>query len=447
VTVGLEIPPETVQKWQRIINLIAAIVQVPSAEITRLDPPDVVIFTANESNANPFKRGERLRITIEMYCEAVMTTCQPLCVFDATDDERFSLSPGRGAGLVAYYGIPVRWPNGSMFGTICMLDDKANNWSDLHRELLHQFHDVVEADLRSVFEHDAELRREACARAELENEVSKRTAMLARTNVRLRRHITERKKVEEDRLRLLHEEQQARATAEEAVRTRDEFLSIASHELYTPITSLKLAVQSMTRSGQFASCKLVGLADRQCERLAKLVDDLLSATKAQAGKLELHREDVDLVALCREVAARFEVELEQARSSVSWKIDGAVQGAWDRSRMEQVVTNLLLNAIKYGAGGTIEIRVSTTNMNATLTVADHGIGIAPERLPHVFDRFERAVSAQHYGGLGLGLYITREIVRAHGGSVGVSSEPGVGSVFTVELPVRRLDRPSEGAQR
>jgi signal transduction histidine kinase len=435
MTVDLEIPRETTQKWQRIVDLIATIVQVPSAAITRLDPPDLVILTANHSSANPFKCGDRVRVCIELYCETVMTTRQPLCVPNAVEDERWLLAPSRKFGLVAYYGIPLCWPNGSVFGTICVLDDKANSYCQLHRELLDQFHDVVEADLRLIFMHNAELTREALAKAELTAEVSKRTAMLARANIRLRRHIAERRKIAEDRLRLLLEEQRARAAAEEAVRMRDEFLSIASHELYTPITSLNLAVQAMSRGGQLASSRLVGLAERQCQRLAKLVEDLLSATRAQVGKLELQREDVDLLVLCQQVVARLEVELEQARTSVAWKIDGPARGAWDRSRIEQVVTNLVLNAMKYGAGRTIEMRLGATSEKATLTVADQGIGIPPERLPHIFDRFERGVSPRHYGGLGLGLYITREIVLAHGGSIRVSSELGVGSVFTVELPV------------
>jgi signal transduction histidine kinase len=112
----------------------------------------------------------------------------------------------------------------------------------------------------------------------------------------------------------------------------------------------------------------------------------------------------------------------------------AVAGVWDPSRLEQVVTNLLTNALKFGPGHPIEVRVHGAGVVAELVVRDYGVGIEPARQPFVFDRFERAVSARHYGGLGLGLYITRRIIQAHGGEVRVASEPGHGATFTVTLP-------------
>ena len=136
----------------------------------------------------------------------------------------------------------------------------------------------------------------------------------------------------------------------------------------------------------------------------------------------------------RDVVGRFEEELRQAGCSVTVRGSDPRSGQWDRSRLDQVVTNLLSNAIKYGSGQPIEITLDGDERTARLEVRDHGIGILTDRLPHIFERFERAVSERHYGGLGLGLWIVRQIVDAFGGSVRALSAPGEGSTFIMELP-------------
>jgi predicted ATPase/signal transduction histidine kinase len=227
-------------------------------------------------------------------------------------------------------------------------------------------------------------------------------------------------------------------SSQEAVALRDEFLSVASHELRTPIHSLQLIVQGLTRGVVSPSpehvARAFGVAERQVGRLTRLIDELLEVSRIQAGRLAFQLEKVDLGALVGEVVAQFDVELARSRCALNVRADPAVVGMWDRSKLEQVVANLLSNAIKFGAGKPIEIRVEKPSPDtARIVVADHGIGIPPERLPRVFERFERAVSAREYGGLGLGLYIVRSVVQGLGGTVEVASEPGVGSVFTVTL--------------
>jgi signal transduction histidine kinase len=180
--------------------------------------------------------------------------------------------------------------------------------------------------------------------------------------------------------------------------------------------------------------RLLALAEQQCQRVVKLIEALLDVTRIQVGNLALSVEELDLQALTREVVERFEAELSQAGIGVIWRAEAPVVGTWDRARIEQVVTNLVLNAIKYGAGHPLEIHLIAAHDRAKLVVADKGIGIEPSRLPHIFERFERGVSARHYSGLGLGLYITRQIIVAHGGTIDVESELGVGTTFVVELP-------------
>ncbi|MCY1032960.1 ATP-binding protein [Corallococcus sp. BB11-1] len=233
--------------------------------------------------------------------------------------------------------------------------------------------------------------------------------------------------------------------AREAVRLRDEFLSIASHELKTPLTPLNLKLQSlrreMDRTPGPVSRALVEsyleVGTRQLKKLAELVNDLLDVSRIASGRMSLNSARVDLAELVRDVVASYEGPAARAGSVLRVEgVDAVTEGWWDRPRLEQVVVNLVDNAIKYGQGRPIDIRLETRDGHAVLTVRDQGIGIAAESLPRLFGRFERAVSERHYGGLGLGLYITRTLVEAMGGTVRVESQLGQGAVFTVDLPLR-----------
>jgi PAS domain S-box-containing protein len=224
--------------------------------------------------------------------------------------------------------------------------------------------------------------------------------------------------------------------AQQAIRVRDEFLSIASHELRTPLTALQLQLESlasMLPESQGSLGPRLIKAVRQTDRLGRLIGNLLDVSRIMSGKLELDLEAFDFSDLVREVVDSFAEEATRARCKITLQTDTAC-GRWDRLRMEQVVTNLLSNSLKYAPGAEVEIRLEVGDV-ARLTVSDHGIGIAPEALSRIFGRFERAAPSRHYGGLGVGLYITRQIVSAHGGTIRVDSQLGKGSTFTVELPI------------
>jgi len=232
--------------------------------------------------------------------------------------------------------------------------------------------------------------------------------------------------------------------AQAAVAVRDEFLSIASHELRTPLTALRLALENMRRVStreaierlptQYVE-RVLSTAERQGQRLEKLVAALLDVSRIHMGRLELDVEDVELGATVREALGAIEDEAAQSGSQIQVRGE-PVHGYWDRLRISQVVTNLLSNAVKYGGGKPVEVEFGSRGDHAVLTVRDHGIGIDPADQPQIFERFERAVSSRNYGGLGLGLYIVKRIVEAHGGTIRVESKTGEGAAFLVELPHR-----------
>ena len=225
--------------------------------------------------------------------------------------------------------------------------------------------------------------------------------------------------------------------AQESLRLRDEFLSIASHELKTPLTSLMLQSESL-RAGAASSTpesvtRKAEAIRRNVERLSRLVATLLDLSRITAGRLDIHREDVDLVEVVTDVISRFEDEARRAGCELRLDAPVPVVGQWDRLRLDQVVTNLLANAVKYGPGKPVDVRVEKRLEQARLTIRDRGIGISDVDQKRIFERFERAVSDRNYGGFGLGLWIVRRIIEAMGGAIHVESAPGQGATFVVDL--------------
>jgi signal transduction histidine kinase len=227
-----------------------------------------------------------------------------------------------------------------------------------------------------------------------------------------------------------------------AVDARDEFLSIASHELRTPLTALSLHVQNLLhrlqRPGGGPSreetLQSMESANRLLMRMARLIGELLEVSRVATGTFQLQREEMDLAASVRESLGRFEGQLATAGCRVEVQSTGKLTGRWDPLRLDQVIDNLISNAVKYGAGKPVEVQLSGNGERVVLEVRDHGIGINPADQRRVFERFERAVSRRRFGGFGLGLWITRKVIEAHGGSIHLISEPGLGSTFRVELP-------------
>jgi signal transduction histidine kinase len=227
--------------------------------------------------------------------------------------------------------------------------------------------------------------------------------------------------------------------AQQAVQIREEFLAVASHELRTPLTPLRLKLGQMqkklaTELVNPSLERMVAMSLGQVERIERLIESLLDVNQIARNELDLDLAEVDLSALTRDVVSELREPLARAGCPIEIAAERPVLGRFDRLRVAQVLRSLLNNAIKFGRGGPIEVTVTERGDTARVVVRDHGLGIAPEDMDRIFKRFERAVSSRSYGGLGLGLYIANEIVRAHGGTIQVSSEKGKGACFTVDLP-------------
>lgn len=236
------------------------------------------------------------------------------------------------------------------------------------------------------------------------------------------------------------------------IRSRDEFLSIASHELKTPLTSMLLQTQHALHSIRNVSLahfsiesllKMLETVENQTKRLSRMINDLLNVSLITTGNLNIEPEEINLNILAAQVVEEFSKRLERDNIQIVFREEDIITSYWDKLRIEQAVTNIISNAIRYGQGKPIEVTIKKHYSNAQIIVVDHGIGISKSTQKKIFDLFERGVSQESYKGLGVGLYITRQIVDAHGGTIKVISKEGRGSTFIIVLPITNPENLSE----
>lgn len=271
---------------------------------------------------------------------------------------------------------------------------------------------------------------------------------LYRNRKRMARHLEELERSRREQEVLLNQLRSTKAELEDAVRTRDDFMSIVSHELKTPLNTLILEVQlrrlqlgrnNLAAFSQEKLCQMVDKDERQIQSLIRLIDDMLDVSRIRTGKLSIRPSDVDLGKLVASVVENFAPQMEASGCTLLFQRPEPIVGVWDEFRIEQVLANLLTNAMRYGAGKPVQVSVSATASDASIEVRDQGIGISQKSLERIFCQFERAEGSETSAGLGLGLFIAEQIVKAHNGRIQVESEEGKGALFRVLLPLNAND--------
>lgn len=400
----IQVPAQIIEKWQEIIDLLAAVLHVPSALIMKVEPPNIRVFVRSESEGNPYERDERACLNTGLYCETVMKTRQLLLVPDALADQEWNANPDIKLGMISYMGVPVAWPNGDIFGTICVLDDRRNEYGELFRKFLFQCRDVLQADLKSLQ-----------ASAELELKVLERTAEL-------------------------HKAQTALAHATR-VTTLGELATSIAHEVYQPLTAIAANAEAGLLFLDRENPDLGEVRDalRQIIMDGNRADEVIRRVRTLANKTDIQKVPLDINDVIEEVMLIFRHEaiahgvlLRQELASALPQVFG------DRVQLQQVIMNLLMNGIQATSsvtGRRHELRIRSQEHGPDqilVAVEDSGTGFELQNVDRLFSAFFTTKP----NGMGIGLSICRSIVEQHGGNIWATQNSGAGSTFQFTLNTR-----------
>ena len=523
---SLQVPSDTVQKWQDIVDLTAEIMRVPSALIMRVEPPNIKVFVSSESKGNPYERDEVAPLNTGLYCETVMNTRQPLLVPDTLRDEKWKSNPDIKLGMISYLGVPISWPDGEIFGTICVLDTKKNEYNELSRKLLLQWRDVLQDDLRSLAalhseleEREAKIRRlvdaniigiviwnlegqtldandaflrmvgyeredlisgrlrwtemtppewrdrAAQALAELKNTGTIRPfekEYLRKNGSRVpvligaaafgeRRDqgvafvldLTERKRAEAEvrESERRYRELQMELAHASRVATMGQLSASIAHEINQPIAGVITNASAGLRwlDARRPNLEEVRQAFGRIVRDANRAREVIDRVRALVRKAPPRSERFDINEAIREVIALAQAEAHRNGVSLRTRLaDGLPLLPGDRVQLQQVTTNLIVNAVEamsnFSEGRRELTIVSGTGVSndVFVEVQDTGPGLDLANL----DRLFRSFYTTKPHGMGMGLAISRSIVESHDGRLLAMPNQPRGAVFRFTLPVK-----------
>jgi signal transduction histidine kinase len=400
---SIQMPAETVLKWQEIVDLLAQIMQVPAALIMRVEPPNITVFVSSEFNGNPYAPAHSASLNTGLYCDTVVKSRQFLLVPDALADEAWRTNPDIELGMVSYLGVPISWPDGEIFGTICVLDNKRNDYSQLFIRLLLQFRDVLQADLQAITTLNKLLEDET---HESERRYRGLEAALAHAN---------------------------------RVTTLGHLMATISHEIKQPLAA---CVTNAAGGLRWLSAQPPNLDEARqafervtqaAQRASEITNRILRLVKNGPPDVEWVRIDD---AIC-EIIVLTRAEAERGRVTVRKEFaDDLPLVQCDRVQLQQVILNLIVNAIEAmsvvrGRRRELTIATSKADSGAVLvSVRDSGPGVAPQICERLFEPF--STTKEH--GIGMGLSISRSIVQAHGGELTLAANKPRGAVFQFTIP-------------
>jgi len=390
---NIPIPEKVIQKWQNIVNIMAKIINVPAALIMKADPPCIEIFCSSESSKNPYKVGEREYLA-GLYCERVISTKDKLLVPNALKDGDWDKNPDIKLGMISHLGFPLLWPEGEVFGTICVLDLKENRYSKTYGELMLQFKELVEAHLGLL-----------CEKLELKKIISERKEM------------------------------QERLVRQEKLAVLGELAAGVAHELRNPLGAIKNAACFLSMALQEPEPEVketLEILEKEVATSESIINGLLDFARPKPPALR----KVDVNHIVQEALARIKVpENIQVVSQLDQALPNILA---DTDQLAQVFSNLILNAVQAMPDGgklTVKSEVPTPQW-VSLSFADTGVGIPRENLGSLFEPVF-ATKAK-----GIGLSIVRGIIENHDGKISVQSQMGKGTTFTLRFPLK-TDSPQE----
>ncbi|MDQ2177901.1 GAF domain-containing sensor histidine kinase [Marinifilum sp. D714] len=409
-----EMPKWMLDKWQGIADLLAEILSIPAALIMKAENQQMEVFITSNSKNNPYNAGDK-EDWHGLYCETVIKSNEKLLVANALTNKDWDQNPDIELGMIAYLGYPILYPDKSPFGTICILDNKENYFSSVHEKTLRQFKDVIELDLAMVTSFEVKS-------SKMIQTIKEQQDQLKRQNIAL---------------------QKAKEKAEEGNRLKSAFLQNISHEIRTPLNAVVgfselLSKPDLTNEKRdyFSSIIL-----KNSEQLLSIVSDILTVSEIETEQHQVKIEYTCLDSTLQDLEDIYKQRYQDNGIDFIKRIPENLRGHkinTDKTKLNQIITNLLNNAFKFTEKGSIEFGVELKNDDYEFYVKDSGIGISEDMQEEIFNRFTQTneTISELYGGIGLGLSISKAFVELLGGKIWLKSEVGKGSNFYFTLPNR-----------
>ena len=418
-----------VAQWQEIVDLIAIICTVPAALVMKVHPSEIEVFVRADAEGNPYERGEKAELGIGLYCETVMTERRELLVPNALEDPKWDHNPDIKLNMISYLGLPLLWPDGDVFGTVCILDSKENSYTEDIRNLMAKFRTTIETSLTLLCEIQARKK----AQAELESKVGE----LKTINSQVEQLNSAMRNVVED---LRASKETLEMTTRELADANEELESFSysvSHDLRAPLRAIdgfsKMLVEDygdkLDENGQHQ----LDVIRSSARDMGQLIDDLLAFSRL--GRKEMSRLEFDMAALVREVYKK--LQLAETQPTTRLDVKALPRAFGDQAMIREVVANLLSNAFKFTTGTedpSIVVGCTVEGNENIYCVKDNGVGFDMKYKDKLFRVFQRLHSAEEFPGTGIGLALVQRIVHRHGGRVWAEGKVNEGASVYFTLP-------------